>query len=108
MQEDSSPHLSTPRYDLNIVLYWSKLSFGMVFGFLSYMIMRLSDFTFFLIIPLLLVVALLLSLLVVVLYDRKFSINMTLKRKFWKSLSYTGTYLIAFIALATLSFYWGA
>lgn len=109
MQEDPSPNLSTPRYDLNIVLYWSKLSLGLVFGFLSYMVMRLSDLTWFLMVPLLLIIALLISVFVVVLYDRKHNTGMSFKGMVWKSINtYTGTYFIAFVALAILSFFWGA
>ncbi len=109
MQEDPPPNLSNPRYELDIILYWSKLSLGLVFGFLSYIVMRLSDFTFFLMIPLLLIIALLISVLIVVFYDRRYGSEMTPKSIIWKSLSrYTGTYFIAFVALAILSFFWGA
>lgn len=109
MHEDPAPNHSTPRYDLNIILFWSKLSMGLVFGFLSYIVMRLSDLTFFLMIPLLLVIALLISVIVVVFYDRKYNTGMTIKRLVWKSISSsTGTYIIAFVALAVLSFFWGA
>ena len=82
---------------------------GLVFGFLSYIVMRLSDLTFFLMIPLLLIIALLISVIVVVFYDRKYNTGMTIKRLVWKSISSsTGTYIIAFVALAVLSFFWGA
>jgi hypothetical protein len=109
MQEDPPPNLSNPRYDLNSVLYWSKLSLGLLFGFLSYMVMRLSALTWFLIIPLLLIIALLISVILVVLYDRKYVTGMSYMGMVWKSINtYTGTYIIAFIALAMLSFFWGA
>jgi hypothetical protein len=109
MQEDTGTVHSAPRYDLNIVLYWSKLSMGLVFGFLSYMIMRLSDLTWFLMVPLLLIIALLISVIVIVFYDRKHNTGMSFKGMVWKSINtYTGTYFIAFVALAILSFFWGA
>ncbi|NHI88303.1 MAG: hypothetical protein EAX87_02200 [Candidatus Thorarchaeota archaeon] len=94
--------------DLTNIVYWSKLSMGMLFGFLSYMIMRLSDLTFFFVVPLLLIVALLISVIIVVVYDRRHDTQLPRKRIFKRSIMYTGTYFIAFIALATLSFYWGA
>lgn len=80
----------------------------MLFGFLSYMVMRLGDLTFFIMVPLLLILALFLSFLIVLVYDRRHNTEMTTRKIFLKSLNYTGTYLLAFIALATLSFYWGA
>ena len=109
MQEGQSPPLSSPRYDLNSILYWSKLSLGLFFGFLSYMVMRLSALTWFLMIPLLFIIALLISIVLVVLYDRRHNTGMSYKGMVWKSINtYTGTYIIAFIALAILSFFWGA
>jgi hypothetical protein len=73
------------------------------------MVMRLSDLTFFLMIPLLLVIALVISVIVVVFYDRKYNTGMAVRGIVWKAASrYTGTYIIAFIALAILSFFWGA
>ncbi|MFW9807504.1 MAG: hypothetical protein ACFFFK_12315 [Candidatus Thorarchaeota archaeon] len=90
------------------MIYWLKLSLGMFFGFLSYMIMRLSDLTFFLMVPLLMLVAYIITILMVIRYDRKHSLGLTQKRIIKRSMMYTGTYFIAFIALATLSFYWGA
>ena len=109
MQKDPPLTRTKPRYDLNIILYWSKLALGLVFGFLSYMIMRLSDLTFFLMIPLLLIFALVISFVLVWFYNQKYMTRMSTKRMIWKSISsYTGTYIIAFLALATLSFYWGA
>ncbi|MBY8997942.1 MAG: hypothetical protein KGD60_09430 [Candidatus Thorarchaeota archaeon] len=109
MQEETTPNLSNPRFELNIILYWSKLSLGLLFGFLSYMVMRLSDLTWFLMVPLLLIIALMISVVLVVLYDRKYATGMSFKGMVWKSInSYTGTYIIAFVALAILSFFWGA
>ena len=94
---------------MDIILYWSKLSMGLLFGFLSYMVMRLSDLTWFLMVPLLLIIALLISVVVITFYDRRHNTGMSFKGIVWKSIStYTGTYLIAFIALAILSFFWGA
>ncbi len=109
MQDDPPPNLSTPRNGLDTVLYWSKLSMGLLFGFLSYMVMRLSNLTWFLVIPLLLIIALIVSFVIVMLYDRKHNAEMSIKGMVWKSINtYTGTYLIAFIALAIVSFFWGA
>jgi len=109
MQEDPPPNLSNPRYELDIILYWSKLSLGLFFGFLSYMVMRLSALTWFLMVPLLLIIALLISVVLVVLYDRRHNTGMSFKGMVWKSINtYTGTYIIAFVALAILSFFWGA
>lgn len=109
MQEETDPIHSPPRFDLNIILYWSKLSLGLVFGFLSYMVMRLSNLTWFLMVPLLLIIALLISVIVIALYDRKYNTGMSIKGIIWKSINtYTGTYIIAFVALAILSFFWGA
>lgn len=109
MQEDSQPINSTTQYDLNNILYWSKLSMGLVFGFLSYMVMRLSSLTWFLMVPLLLIIALVISVIVIVFYDRKYNTGMSFKGMVWKSINtYTGTYIIAFVALAILSFFWGA
>ena len=70
--------------------------------------MRLSDLTFFLMVPLLLFIAYIITVLMVIRYDRKYSIGLTEKRIAKRSMMYTGTYFIAFVALATLSFYWGA
>lgn len=108
MQEAPIPIRTKTRFSLDFVIYWSKLTMGLVFGFLSYMIMRLSDLTFFLIVPVLLIVALITTLVIVMLYDRKYGANLPRKKIIKRSLMYTGTYFIAFIALATLSFYWGA
>ncbi len=108
MQEEPISNSPKPRFNLDFVIYWSKLIMGLVFGFLSYMIMRLSDFTFFLIVPLLLIVALLITSVIVIIYDRKYHVNLTHWKIFKRSLMYTGTYFLAFVALATLSFYWGA
>ena len=109
MQEEPTPKHPSSRYELDIILYWSKLSIGMVFGFLSYMVMRLSNLTWFLMVPLLLIIALLISVVIVVFYDRKYNTGMSFKGMVWKSINtYTGTYIIAFIALAILSFFWGA
>ncbi|MGY5854971.1 MAG: hypothetical protein RTS72_00125 [Candidatus Thorarchaeota archaeon] len=109
MQDGQIPNLSTPRYDLNSILYWSKLSLGLLFGFLSYMVMRLSALTWFLMVPLLLIIALLISVFLVMWYDRKHNTGMSYKGMVWKSINtYTGTYFIAFVALAILSFFWGA
>jgi hypothetical protein len=94
--------------DLANIVYWSKLSMGMLFGFLSYMIMRLSDLTFFFVVPLLLIVALLISAIIVVVYNRRHDIHLPRSKILKRSIMYTGTYFIAFVALATLSFYWGA
>jgi len=108
MQEEPIPYDIKPRFDLDFVIYWSKLIMGLVFGFLSYMIMRLSDFTFFLIVPLLLITALIITLVIVIIYDRKYGAKLTHWKMFKRSLMYTGTYFLAFVALAILSFYWGA
>ena len=104
------PHTTHPDslQDLIKIIYWSKLSMGMLFGFLSYMIMRLSDLTFFFVVPLLLIIALLISIIMVIMYDRRHDTHLPRKRIFKRSIMYTGTYFIAFVALATLSFYWGA
>lgn len=108
MQEDSSTVQTAARNKLDLILYWYKLVSGIVFGFLSYLIMRVSDLTFFLMVPLLLVIALVISVLIVIFYNRKHSTNFTQKMIVKRSLMYTGTYFLAFVALATLSFYWGA
>ncbi|OLS30131.1 MAG: hypothetical protein ThorAB25_11870 [Candidatus Thorarchaeota archaeon AB_25] len=109
MQEETAHKQPSSRYELDIILYWSKLSMGLLFGFLSYMVMRLSDLTWFLMVPLLLIIALLISVVVITFYDRRHNTGMSFKGIVWKSIStYTGTYLIAFIALAILSFFWGA
>jgi hypothetical protein len=72
------------------------------------MIMRVSDLTFFLMVPLLLIAALLITFLIVRYYDRKYEVGLPRKRIIKRSLMYTGTYFLAFLAIATLSFYWGA
>ncbi|MFW9787674.1 MAG: hypothetical protein ACFFE2_11500 [Candidatus Thorarchaeota archaeon] len=108
MQTDASAAMSKARKRLDLVLYWYKLVTGMVFGFLSYMIMRVSDLTFFLIVPLLLFIALLIALGIVYNYNQKHPTQFTKKMIIKRSLMYTGTYFLAFLALATLSFYWGA
>ena len=108
MQEASKTVTPKARFDLDFVIYWSKLSMGLFFGFLSYMIMRVSDLTFFLMVPLLLVIALLVTGLIVRHYNTKYSVGLSQKKIVKRSLMYTGTYFLAFIALATLSFYWGA
>ena len=108
MTEEPIPVKIQPRFNLDFVIYWSKLTMGLVFGFLSYMIMRVSDLTFFLIVPLLLIVALILTLLIVIFYDRRYETNLPKRKIIKRSLMYTGTYFLAFVALATLSFYWGA
>jgi hypothetical protein len=60
-------------------------------------------------VPLLLIIALVISFGIIMLYNKKHSTEMTLKGMVWKSLNtYTGTYVIAFVALAILSFFWGA
>jgi hypothetical protein len=70
--------------------------------------MRLSDFTFFLIVPLLLIAALIITLVIVIVYDRRYGIELTHWKILKRSSMYTGTYFLAFIAIATISFYWGA
>jgi hypothetical protein len=108
VQSETSTVQSAARNRLDLILYWYKLLTGMFFGFLSYMIMRVSDLTFFLIIPLLLVIALLISFGIVYNYNKNHPTSFTQKMIIKRSLMYTGTYFLAFIALATLSFYWGA
>ena len=73
------------------------------------MVMRLSALTWFLMVPLLFIIALLISVVLVMWYDRKHNTGMSYKGMVWKSINtYTGTYFIAFVALAILSFFWGA
>jgi hypothetical protein len=93
---------------MDFVIYWSKLVMGLFFGFASYMIMRVSDLTFFLMVPLLLILAIVITLLIVRHYDQKYNVGLTQRQIIKRSLMYTGTYFLAFITLATLSFYWGA
>lgn len=108
MQTDAKTVQSEARKRLDFILYWYKLSTGMIFGFLSYLIMRVSDLTFFLMVPLLLVIAYLLAIGIVYRYNQRNDTGFTQKMIVKRSLMYTGTYFLAFIALATLSFYWGA
>ena len=108
MQSDAITVQSAARKRLDIILYWYKLTIGMVFGFLSYMIMRVSDLTFFLMVPLLLVIALLIAMAFVYNYNKKHPTGFTRKMIIKRSIMYTGTYFLAFLTLATISFYWGA
>jgi hypothetical protein len=51
----------------------------------------------------------LISVAMIVFYDRRHNTGMSFKGMVWKSIStYTGTYIIAFIALTILSYFWGA
>ena len=108
MQEDTGAITSTTSFKLDSVIYWSKLSMGLFFGFMSYMIMRVSDLTFFLMVPLLLFLTLFITLLIVRYYDQKYNAGLTQRQVIKRSMMYTGTYFLAFVAIATLSFYWGA
>jgi hypothetical protein len=70
--------------------------------------MRVSDLTFFLMVPLLLIIALLIAVVIVHNYNQKHPTGFTRKMILKRSIMYTGTYFLAFLATATISFYWGA
>jgi hypothetical protein len=93
---------------LKNVIFWTKLLTGVIFGILSYFIMRFYQvLTFFVVIPTCAVLAIMITLIVIERVARSIGIELTSRKTLGLSLWFSSTWTMAFLALAALTYFLG-
>ena len=96
-----------PDYFKNVI-FWTKLLTGAIFGVLSYFIMRFYQvLTFFVVIPTCAVLAIMITLFVIERKARSIGIELTSRKALGLSLWFSSTWIMAFLALASLTYFLG-
>ena len=90
------------------LIFWTKLLTGVIFGILSYFIMRFYQvLTFFVVIPTCAVLAIMITLSIVQRRARSIGIELTPRKALGLSLWFSSTWIMAFLALASLTYFLG-